>query len=97
MFIDMDRQRQYVFVVIIVVANSSFMFKVDELEEGMGQPMDSSIEVQDVLIIVQTTLKLFKTLTNFNLVKFDELVLVMIPSIACHAWSTSEHCIQIYK
>jgi hypothetical protein len=36
-------------------------------------------------------------LTNFNLVKFDELVLVMIPSIACHAWSTSEHCIQIYK
>jgi hypothetical protein len=81
----MDRQRQYVFVVIIVVANSSFMFKVDELEEGMGQPMDSSIEVQDVLIIVQTTLKLFKTLTNFNLVKFDELVLVMIPSIACHA------------
>jgi len=41
MFVDMVRQRQYVFVVIIVVANSSFMFNADELEEGIGQPMDS--------------------------------------------------------
>lgn len=97
MFVDMDRQRKYVFVVIIVVANSFFMFNVDELEKGMGPPMDSSMGIQDVFITMQTTLKLFKTLTNFNLVKFDELVLVVIPTIACHAWSTSEHYIQIYK
>ncbi len=50
MFVDMDRQRQYVFVVIIVVTNSSFMFNADELEEGMGQPMDSSMGVWDVFI-----------------------------------------------
>jgi hypothetical protein len=81
----MDRQRQYVFVIIIVVANSSFMFNADELEEGMGQPMDSSMGIQDVFITMSTTLKLFKTLTNFNLVKFDELVLVVIPVIVCHA------------
>jgi hypothetical protein len=36
-------------------------------------------------------------LTNFNLVKFNELVLIVIPTIACHVWSTNEHCIQIYK
>jgi hypothetical protein len=44
MFVDMVRQRQYVFIVIIVVANSSFMFNVNELEEGIGQPMDSHIK-----------------------------------------------------
>jgi hypothetical protein len=84
MFVDMDRQRQYVFVVIIVVANSFFMFNADESEEGMCQPMDSSMGVQDVFITMQTTLKLFKILTNFNLVKFNELVLIVIPTIACH-------------
>jgi hypothetical protein len=33
---------------------------------------------------------LFKTLTNFNLSKFDELVALMVPTIQAHVKSISE-------
>jgi hypothetical protein len=39
--------------------------------------------------------KLFKTLTNFILVKFDKLTLLMAPAIVQCARSTCEHHIQI--
>jgi hypothetical protein len=39
---------------------------------------------------MQTTLYPFKTLTNFTLAKFDELITIMVPIISTHAQSTSE-------
>jgi hypothetical protein len=46
------------------------MFNANDLEKGMGHSMDSSVGVQDVFVTMQTTPRLFKTLTNFNLAKF---------------------------
>jgi hypothetical protein len=43
------------------------------MEEGVNQSMDSIVGVHDVLSIMQITLALFKTLTNFTLENFDEL------------------------
>jgi hypothetical protein len=43
---------------------------------------------------MQTTPRLFKTLT-FTLAEFDELTLLMTPTIMCHAQSTCEHHIQV--
>jgi hypothetical protein len=34
-------------------------------------------------------------LANFTLAKFDELALLMAPTIVCHAQSTGEHHIQV--
>jgi hypothetical protein len=38
---------------------------------------------------------LFKTLTNFILAEFDKLVLLVAPTIVCHAWSIGEHHVQV--
>jgi hypothetical protein len=38
---------------------------------------------------------LFKTLTNFTLAKFDELVLLVAPTIVHHGQSINEHHIQV--
>jgi hypothetical protein len=61
------------------------MFDANELEEGVGYSMDSSVGVWDVLTTMRTTLGLFKTLTNFILAEFDKLVLLVAPTIVCHA------------
>jgi hypothetical protein len=56
--------------------------------------VDSCVAVWDVLATMRTT-RLFKTLTNFTLVEFDELTLLMIATIVRHAQSASEHHIQV--
>ncbi len=38
--------------------------------------------------------RLFQTLTHVILAEFDELMLLVAPTIACHACSISEHHIQ---
>jgi hypothetical protein len=91
----MDRQKQCAFVIVVVAANSSHMFNANELKEGSGHPMDSSVGVWDVFATMQATPRLFKTLTDFILAKFDELTLLMTPTIVCHAHSTCEHHIQV--
>jgi hypothetical protein len=48
-----------------------------------------------VFATMQTTPRLFKTLTNFNLAKFDKLVLLVAPIIVCHPRSISKHHIQV--
>jgi len=58
------------------------MFDANELEEGASHLVDSSVGVWDVLATMQATPRLFKILTNFTLVKFDELVLLITPTIA---------------
>jgi hypothetical protein len=85
MFANVDRHKQCVFATTIVAANSSNMFNANELEKGAGHSMDSSVRVWDVFATMQATPRLFKTLTNFTLVKFDELTLLMAPTIVRHA------------
>jgi hypothetical protein len=70
------------------------MFNANELEEGVGHLVDSCVIVWDVLTTMRAT-RLFKTLTNFILVEFDELALSMAPTIMRHAQSTCEHHIQV--
>ncbi len=71
------------------------MFNANELEEGMDHSLDLGVGVQDVFAIMRTTPRLFKTLNNFTLAKFDELVLLMAPTFVCHAQSANEHHIQV--
>jgi hypothetical protein len=40
------------------------MFNANELKEGVGHSMDSSVGVWDVFSTIQATPSLFKTLTN---------------------------------
>jgi hypothetical protein len=95
MFADMNIHKQHAFVTTIVDANSSNMFNANELEEGVIHSVDSCVVVWDVLVTMQATTRLFKTLTNFILVKFDELALLVAPTTMCHAQSTGEHHIQV--
>jgi hypothetical protein len=48
------------------------------------------VGVRDVLTTMRATPNLFKTLTNFTLVEFDELAFVVVPTISTHSWSTCE-------
>jgi hypothetical protein len=83
MFVNMDWKKQFA------------LFNINELEERINQWVNSCVEVQDVFITIQAIPWFFKTLTNFTLAKFDELVLLMVLTIAYHTRSTSEHHIQI--
>ncbi len=60
-------------MITIVASNSKYLFISLQMEEGVNQSMDSIVGVHDVLSIMQITLALFKTLTNFTLENFDEL------------------------
>lgn len=44
-----------------------------------------------MFVIMKTTLRLFKTLTNFALVEFNELVTLAMPMIVNHAQFISGH------
>jgi hypothetical protein len=44
---------------------------------------------------MQTTPRLFNTLTNFTLAEFDKLALLMVPTIVRHAQSIGEPHIQV--
>jgi hypothetical protein len=57
--------------------------------------MDSNVGVWEVFDIMRATPRLFKTLTNFTLAKFNKLALLLAPTIVCHAQSTCEHHIQV--
>jgi len=61
------------------------MFNTNELKEGTYHSLDSSVGVWDVFATMQTTLGLFKILTNFILVEVDELVLLIRHTIVHHA------------
>ncbi len=52
-------------------------------------------QVEGFIATMQATPRLFKTLTNFTLAEFDELTLLMTPTIMRHAQSTCEHHIQV--
>jgi hypothetical protein len=61
-----------------------------EMEEEGDQSVDPTIGVWDVLGTMQATPTLFKTLTNFTLEEFDELVSQVVPTIRAHARSMGD-------
>jgi hypothetical protein len=61
------------------------MFNANELKEGTYHSLDSGAGVWDVFATMQTTLGLFKILTNFILVEVDEFVLLIGHTIVHHA------------
>jgi hypothetical protein len=81
LFVNMDTQRQCAFACVVVVTNSFNMFNANELEEGVGQLVDLGMGIRDVLIIVRATPGLFKILTDFTLVEFNELTTLMVATI----------------
>jgi len=72
------------FTVVIVTINVHYSLNLNEPEMGAKQSVDHTIGVQDVLTTMQPTLNLFKTLTNFILPKFEELIVLVIPTIKSH-------------
>jgi hypothetical protein len=61
-----------------------------ELEEGGGQFVDPNINVQDVLATMWAMPGLFKSLTNFNLIKFEKLAQLVVSTIIGHVRSIGE-------
>jgi hypothetical protein len=72
------------FTVVIITINVHYLLNLNELEMGAKQSVDHTIGVQDVLTTMQTTLSLFKTLTNFILPEFEELIVLIVPTIKSH-------------
>jgi hypothetical protein len=70
-----------VFTATIAVTNIHYFFNPNELELGVRQLVNHTIHVQDVLAIMQITPSLFKTLTNFILLKFEKLTTIVVPTI----------------
>jgi hypothetical protein len=56
--------------------------------------MDSCVAIWDVFATMRT-IRLFKTLANFILVEFNELALLMAPTIVHCAQFAGEHHIQV--
>lgn len=79
MFVDMDKSKQYAFVIAIVATNSFDMFNVNKLEEIIIGFMCKN---WNVFITLWEMSRLFKTLTNVILADFDELMLLVAPTIA---------------
>jgi hypothetical protein len=53
MFVDMDKQKQCAFATAVIVANSFDMFNANELEEGVGHFVDSSVGVWWCLLLCE--------------------------------------------
>ncbi len=61
------------------------MFNDNELEEGVGLLVNLGVGIQDVFVTMQAMPRLLKTLTNFNLMEFDKLPTLVMPTIVSHA------------
>lgn len=94
LFEDMDEEEEdmVIFHCMVIACNLHNFFTSHEIVERIGQShlWDPRVDVQNALATMQSTPHLFKTLTDFTLAKFDELVILMVPTISAHALSTSE-------
>ncbi len=68
----------------ITCVNTWEFFTPTKLEEGGGQPMDTNIGLRDGLTTMQGMPSLFKSLTNLNLIKFEELAQLVVLNIIGH-------------
>jgi hypothetical protein len=83
---DMDKEDMVIFHCMAIPYNYHEFFTSHEIEEGVGQSVDPTIGVQDVLSTMQATPNLFKTLTNFTLAKFDEFSFLVVKIISTHIY-----------
>ncbi len=75
----------------IVGTNSFELFDANNFKSSVGQLVNQDVCVwDDAFATMWATQCLFKTLIKFNLLKFDELTILMVPTIAAHARFTNE-------
>jgi len=79
MFQKIGKQNYIVFTIKIMSTNTLELFNTNELELGVKQSINWNVSVWDVFGTMQVTLGSFKTLTNFNILEFDELVVKWSP------------------
>jgi hypothetical protein len=84
---EIDAEHQIAMQVTIACVNTWEFFTPMELEEGGGHFVDPNIGVRDVLMTMMATSSLFKSLTNFNLTKFEELAQLVVSTIIGHVRS----------
>jgi len=75
------KQHQIVFAVVVANVNTLTLFNTNELKLIVGQSINQNVGVLNVHGTMWATLGLFKTLTNFSLPKFDELVALVVLTI----------------
>jgi hypothetical protein len=79
-----------VFATTVVEIKTLYMFNSNKLNLGVGQLIDHKMGVRHVLSTMRVTLGLLKTLTNFCLSKFEELCVLVVPSIEVDARAIGE-------
>ncbi len=77
---DMDEEATMLFQCELVAWSVQDFFNSHEMEGGSGQSMDPTIGVQNVLATMHATPTLFKNLTNFIAIEFEELASFVVPS-----------------
>jgi hypothetical protein len=85
-----DVKHQIAMQVAITCVNTWEIFTPTELKQGGGQFVDLNIGVRNMGMTMLAMSSLFKSLTNFNLTKFEELAQLVVPTIIGHLKSTEE-------
>jgi hypothetical protein len=93
MFHRIHKQHQIVFIVTIASVDTFKLFNANEFKPSAEQFIDQNVSVYNVFTIMQATPSLFKTLTSFSLLEFDELATLVVPTIPAHVKSMGKACI----
>jgi hypothetical protein len=76
---EIDVKHQIVVQITITCVNTWEFFTPMELKKGGGQSVDLNISIQNILMTMRAMWGLFKSLTNFNLIEFEELAQLVVP------------------
>jgi hypothetical protein len=79
-----------VFAAAVANANILDLFNSKELYLSAHQLVDHKVGVWDMFSTMQVTPSLFKTLTNFNLLEFEDLFILVVPTVQAHAKTTNQ-------
>jgi hypothetical protein len=74
-----QKVHQMVFATIVANTNTLDLFNSKELYLNAGQLVDHKVGVEGMFSTVRVTPSLFKTLTNFNLLEFEDLFVLAVP------------------
>jgi hypothetical protein len=85
-----QRVHELVFTIAVANANTLDLFNSKELYLNVGQLVDHKVSVRDMFNTMRVAPSLFKTLTNFNFLKFEDLFVLVVPFIQAHAKTTNE-------
>ena len=77
----------------LATQNTLDFFHTNEWEHGGQDSVNPHEGVRDILGSMRSTLGLFKVLTNFSIEEFDELCIIVCPTIIAHALSIGDLCI----